>query len=361
MFNYFQQSIKLIAGFIIVGFFLFCLNNFNFKMFSIVPVQAKVSSDAIAIRVIPNPEHYSALRWYKKQGFSGSPQSLIVDGYGAVRDGRTVYVNAANIAEDGNLYTNIYLILYNQEAGATTQDIFSRILSHWEFNTNISDPGQCNESDSIVCVIDFACPINEYCLSDKSEIIRDTKRLADLADMKDLLAQYKKENNRYPSIRAGSYLPNKTISAWPSWQSVLAQELKTVLSEDPINKLGDCGDDRFNPITCWDEQNKEFADTDLSDSAMNLPVGSEIYVYSSAKNGESYEVCAVMESGYVSGVGSGACDSSESINIDNKIANSQPIFKGINLPIGYSGEEYLGLIEASDPDGDILSWNIDTS
>jgi len=292
MFNYFHKFIKFAAGLAVI----------SILMFFIVTAQAKVSSDAIAIRVIPNPEHYSALRWYKNQGFSGSPQSLIVDGYGAVRDGRAVYVNAANIAEDGNLYTNIYLILYNQEAGNTTQDIFSRILSHWEFNTNISDFGQCNETDSVVCAIDFDCPLNEYCLSDKSEIIRDTKRLADLADINVLLGQYKAENNRYPSIRAGSYLPNKTISAWPSWQSVLAQELKTVMQEDPINKLGDCGDGRFNPVTCWDEKNKEFADADTNDPAMNLPDGSKVYVYSSVENGESYEICAVMESGYVSGV-----------------------------------------------------------
>ncbi|MBU4121231.1 MAG: hypothetical protein KKA48_06725, partial [Proteobacteria bacterium] len=31
---------------------------------------------------------------------------------------------------------------------------------------------------------------------------------------------------------------------------------------------------------------------------------------------------------------------------------SQPAFTGKNLPIGYSGEEYIGYIEASDADGD---------
>ncbi len=55
------------------------------------------ASDAIAVRIIPNPNHYSISRWYESQGFSGAPQELTVDGYEAVRDGRTVYVNATNV------------------------------------------------------------------------------------------------------------------------------------------------------------------------------------------------------------------------------------------------------------------------
>ncbi|MEA1962683.1 MAG: hypothetical protein U9M94_00415, partial [Patescibacteria group bacterium] len=80
MLNHLQQSIKFAAALIFIGIFLFCLNNFNLKILFTAQTQAQVSSDVIAIRVIPNQEHYSALRWYKKQGFSGSPQSLIVDG-----------------------------------------------------------------------------------------------------------------------------------------------------------------------------------------------------------------------------------------------------------------------------------------
>lgn len=109
--------------------------------------QTDVSPDAIAIRVIPNPNNYSALRWYNEQKFSGSPQSILVDGYEAVRDGRTVYVNAANTVDtngDGapdELYTNIYLISFNQDAEDATADIFGRILSDWKFNTNLPQPG----------------------------------------------------------------------------------------------------------------------------------------------------------------------------------------------------------------------------
>ena len=88
----------------------------------------------------------------------GSPQSLVVDGYEAVRDGRSVYVNAANIGVDDRLYTNIYIISYNQEAEDATVDIFGQILEHWKFNSNI--PDQAN----------------------KEKVVRDTRRLSDLAD-----------------------------------------------------------------------------------------------------------------------------------------------------------------------------------
>src|SRR3990167_10127991 len=79
-------------------------------------VAAAPSPDAIAIRVMPNLGHLSPLKWYGENiKLQGSPQVLTVDGYEAVRDGRTVYVNAANISGD-KLYTNIYLISYNQSA-----------------------------------------------------------------------------------------------------------------------------------------------------------------------------------------------------------------------------------------------------
>ena len=59
---------------------------------SFIPKTYIESSDVIGIRIIPNPNNYSIDRWYKSQGFSGSPQKLTVDGYEAIRDGRTVYV-----------------------------------------------------------------------------------------------------------------------------------------------------------------------------------------------------------------------------------------------------------------------------
>jgi len=352
-----------------------------FVLFFLLPAASKippaeaqiVSKDAIAIRIIPNPDNYSPQRWYRENKFSGSPQSLIVDGYEAIRDGRSVYVGAANVDDKGTvdtsddtLYTNIYLISFNQDSEQATRDIFSQVISYWKFNINIITPGTClaispldeDPPGSPVCILDSDCKQKQYCNSPKSEVIRDVKRLADLVEIKIALDKYKTENGYYPKLNAGSYLANKTISTWPSWQKLLSQELKMDLPLDPINKLGEC-DARFYPITCWDEKAKEFADSDPADSALNLPDGSKSYVYSVDPDGLSYNVCGAMESEYVEGTGSGACSSAGTVEIIQSGINNPPIFVDQNLT-GYAGMEYKGFIMAKDADGDTLSWTIDT-
>jgi len=122
IFSYFKYALILLLG-------LFLLISFGQGLNA-------QSSDAVAIRVLSNPDHFSAGRWYKEQGFTGSPQSVTVDGYSGIRDGRTVYVNAANLTGT-ELYTNIYIISYNQDAERETTDIFSHIIANWKFNTNL--------------------------------------------------------------------------------------------------------------------------------------------------------------------------------------------------------------------------------
>lgn len=322
-------------------------------------VHALSSPDAIAIRVVKNPEHFSALHWYREQGFTGSPQSTTVDGYEAIRDGRTVYVNAANIVS-GTLYTNIYLISYNQQAEKDTKDIFGRILDHWKFNTNYTAPGNCSESVDLFCLHDTDCPSDEHCLSDKAKIIRDTRRLASLAEIKVALASFRDNHGHYPKLSAGTYLPQMSISTWPSWINVLGQELRIKMPIDPINKLGDCASN-YHPVTCWDEVQKSFADADPADPDVNLPPGSRAMVYTSDPLGSSYYACAVMESGYVSGVTMGACASSEVISIDDSIPNRPPYFVDSVFPVGISGEEYNAYLKAVDPDGDEIAWSIDVN
>ncbi|HAM87924.1 MAG: Regulator of chromosome condensation [Candidatus Falkowbacteria bacterium GW2011_GWC2_38_22] len=288
--------------FFIVVLFLFVIKN-N------ATVSAQTSAkDAIAIRIVPNIEHYSAMRWYKNQKFTGSPQSLLVDGYGAVRDGRTVYVNVANVSSgDNTIYTNIYLITYNQEAEKATQDIFGNIIKNWKFNTNVSDRGHCRKDNSTVCSLDSECAISDFCDSRKSLIIRDARRLEDLSEIRISLNNFFKEQNRYPLLAAGTYLPNKTISAWPSWREQFRAELGTSISLDPVNQLGKCcpagagfsctaGND-YNPKTCWDENRKIFP-TNLPSV---LPDSSLVYVYSTDKLGLAYSLCAVLESGLAIG------------------------------------------------------------
>ncbi|MDD5291299.1 MAG: putative Ig domain-containing protein [Patescibacteria group bacterium] len=338
-FNFLKNKLK-ISGVLtillgIVVFSFFALGFLKDTKYSYVLAQTgKTNSpDAIAIRVIPNPDHLSISRWYSEQGFKGSPQGLTVDGYEALRDGRTVYVNAANVVGNG-LYTNIYLISYNQEAEAATKNILDQIIAHWKFNTNIEDSEQ------------------------KVLIARDAKRLASLAEIKMAVENYKEEMGYYPKLSAGTYLPGKTISTWPSWQQTLAKELGTGLPTDPINKLGACPG--YDSSTCWKEADKSFADPTPVDSEFNLPTGSNAFVYTAAADGSSYNVCAVMESGLITTLDAGACAGSEAVKHGGTTENNPPTIICNNL-VGNPNKPFKGYISASDLDGDPLTWSIDTA
>jgi len=208
------------------------LSFWYFKDFSATKAE-EISTDAIAIRVMPNSEHFSPLRWYRANVKNqGTPQNLTVDGYEAVRDGRTVYVNAANLA-GGAFFTNIYLMSYSQEAQKATEDIFGQLLDHWKFNINLSR-------------------------GDKTNARIDTKRLADLSEMNLVLTNYKNQHNgQVPALESGSYVAGKSISKWPSWQATLGAQLGINLPFDPTNQLADCPG-YADKATCWDQNNKTF-------------------------------------------------------------------------------------------------------
>ncbi len=353
MFYFYKiKIIKLVIIWILIlsGLFLFASNSFRAASLSTLPALG-ASPDAIAIRALPNPDHYSPLTWYKKNiKLQGSPQALTVDGYEAVRDGRTVYVNAANVVDD-NFYTNIYIISYNQEATDATVDIFGQILSHWKFNININQSGNCSKTAEKNCSKSEDCPTNEYCLSEKARVIRDTKRLSDLADMNIALDNYKNKNSKFPTMSAGSYLPNQTLSVWPSWRETLGKLLGIIPPLDPINKLGACSNANFDPGTCWDDKNKKFDGT----IPTALPSGSLTYAYSASGDGLSYGLCANMESDYVN-IAQGACSEVDpNTNPTVSIPGQTPFFTGSNLPKAYSGKNYQGFIQA---DRDGLTWSM---
>ncbi|MCX6793039.1 MAG: hypothetical protein NTY12_03350 [Candidatus Falkowbacteria bacterium] len=336
-----------------------------------------VSRDAIGLRLVPNPEHLAPIEWYYKNiKVKGSPQSLLVDGYEAVRDGRTVYVSASKTVtvnrcsdnpsiicqnntqctsgsiEDTSLpkhfmatawaagqcvtstipelYTNIYVISYNQSPETSTTDIFGQLLQYWKFNIDVKNcsrtvtqtcvenvdcpkaengpevcgsTGYCNKTIESTCVIDSDCPQGEYCNSKKSTIIRDTKRLADLVNVKAKLESYNKIINRYPRLDTGTYLTNRTISTWPSWAATFSSTIGSAIPNDPVNKLGQCkldsGDNaRFDVTSCWDENAKEFSGTA---DPLTLPANSRAYYYQYKPVDNSYKFCAIFESGYVHG------------------------------------------------------------
>ncbi|MFH1823035.1 MAG: MopE-related protein, partial [Patescibacteria group bacterium] len=273
------------------------------------------SKDAIAIRVIPNPNHISAQRWYGEQGFSGSPQAIIVDGYEGIRDGRTVYVNAANIlnptaAYDPNnpdnpngpqFFTNIYLISYNQQAEKSTVDIFGQIVSHWQFNTNLAkgkdnqdNDAVCSGDTNLKCITDKDCAGNGYCSSFKAQVTRDTIRLARLNDIDTKLKQYGQVRGSYPQLSAGTYLPKITFSTWPSWQDNFAKELGGSLPVDPINKFADCSlPAGYATTTCWNESEKKFRW-----SLDGIPDNSHVFRYQ-ATSTNTYELCAFAETPFI--------------------------------------------------------------
>ena len=283
--------------------FLFYYFNQTPATLAQTPVQAETgANDGIAVRVMPNADHISPLAWYKtniKQ--QGSPSRLLVDGYEAVQEGRTVYVNVGNVSGTADLFTNIYIISYTQNAGADTQNIFKQLLNNWTFNTNIiSAPGAVGNCVQIKdntadpadkkCYTDLQCGKNSglYCDSLKAKVTRDVRRLSDWQEIKIALESYKKKNGKYPELAAGSYLAGKTISVWPSWQKTLGAALGITLLADPINKLVGC-DDPNKDGTCWDDKNKKF-DGEIPN---NLKAGSHVYAYTN-----DGKACAVMETNY---------------------------------------------------------------
>ncbi|MBI3627078.1 thrombospondin type 3 repeat-containing protein [Candidatus Uhrbacteria bacterium] len=208
-------------------------------VFPFYMLQAKYG-DAIGIKVLPNPKRLSPVAWYLSPGnvpHPGKPQSVEIDGYPAIRDGRTVYVGATNLA--GQLFANIYLISYNEGADEKTVEIFNQLIKTWKFNTNV---GTRIGSDL-----------------DAEKLRRDMKRMADINDMLDRLEAYKKINNKYPTLAAGSFKKGLSFSVWPSWEATLANQLGTSLPLDPRNEFVGCDQSSgFEKITCWNAVASEF-------------------------------------------------------------------------------------------------------
>jgi hypothetical protein len=358
--------------------------------------EAAEQSDAIAVRVMPNPNHDSIDIWYAKQGFRGSPQSLVVDGYEAIRDGRTVFVNAANL-DKGLMYTNIYLISYNQDPGVKTGDILGQLVSHWKFNNNVVTPGFCsiskqncqadadcatdyicsntnsmgsdhgeysNNGKCILkkekqqsCIIDSDCPVNLFCDSLKAKTIRDVKRLGVLNQIKEAIDKFKVKNGNYPGLSSGTYISGKTISIWPSWTDTLFSQLGLSQSlVDPINSLGACTAS-YDAITCWNKERNEFWAADLT-----LPYGSHAFIYKATQNGVNYDLCSVFETkgeGYNTAEGQLVNQSCAVSGTGYSGTNSNTAPKVISsYTDGETGKEFNGYIKVKDAEGDKISWSL---
>jgi len=394
-----KESINnFIIYFVILGaiFPLF----FLFFGFSPTAAQTVGGSDAIAVRIVPNPNHYSVYRWYDSQGFKGSPQALVVDGYEAVRDGRTVYVNAANV-KNKSIYTNIYLISYNQDPSPKTVDILGQIVKNWKFNGDLiesTNPGpscvisslpclsnsdcatnqecatstiassSCQLKTVKNCLTDNDCPQNFFCNSIKAKIIRDLKRIGKTEEIKEALYDYKIANGSYPKLASGSYLANHTLSVWPSWSDTFLPAISmTSSSIDPINRLGACSG--YDVKTCWNKDTKRFV-YNPTPSYLMLPTGSYGFVYQTDQNGSDYSLCAVMETREntpqlnfqfePNNPNSSDCVTATGIISGGTATNTAPHIIDAYLT-GSADEELNASIKVVDDQGNPLTWNLDTS
>lgn len=241
----------------------------------IVPVECSADSatcgrgDAMGIRVMKNLDHHAPIKWHGTHGFTGNPTEVFVDGYPSLQDGRSIYVNAVNQPLGSeNLYTNIYIISYTQDAGIDTMEIYRQILENITFTTTIED------------------------WNDKDSLRRDVVRLADVREMEEALANYGRlqrycsvsqgmaclKNDDcpgdetcsyiYPKLESGSFLQYFTNSKWPSWQVALGSELGYGMPQDPLNQFGECPEG-YNPETCYNTNERTYI----------CPSNSHIYSY----------------------------------------------------------------------------------
>ncbi|MCF7907099.1 DUF5057 domain-containing protein [Patescibacteria group bacterium] len=235
------------------------------------------SGDAIGVKIMENPQRLTPSAWYQQNVQNpGNPSIFMVDGYYALREGRTVYVGATNVSgvSNENISSYIYIISYNEGASAETVNIFNQLLEKFTFNTNLTNADQ------------------------RGEIQRDLFRIYDLDQISSELESYYGQHGSYPPISSGSYLKGETYSAWPSWQYTFGQALGKSLPVDPLNRFyGSCAGCPDNPQqsnyqcdgTCYNPLNKEFAH----------PNNSHVYgYYTPTENdcsGQGYELSANFE------------------------------------------------------------------
>jgi cysteine-rich repeat protein len=189
------------------------------------------------------------------------------------------------------------------------------------FWSEVTNSCQAKICQPIYCANNFDCP-NLSCDAEKEQVVRDSKRYADLREMQLVFKNYFPTKGRYPVLSAGSYISGTTFSVWPSWQQTLAAETGKALFIDPLNRfigctayycdsngngkiesdettacvLGNltaCGNqpilcqpaDPDQEKTCWDEISKTFA----------CPQQMFVYAYGSANSGLDYGLYSNFE------------------------------------------------------------------
>lgn len=153
-------------------------------------------------------------------------------------------------------------------------DAMSVPVRPWENGfSSLSQPVTDGSTGLIQCTKDIDCGDGGICQADKSKLIRDTRRLADVREMQRLADSYKEIYGEYPKVESGSYVVGTSFSAWPSWTQTMPGSLGS-LPKDPINRFYGC-EDPYNPKTCWDETALTFA----------CPAEAHVYSYQSQADG----------------------------------------------------------------------------
>lgn len=231
-----------------------------------------LQQDGIGIRILSNPQHLSPQEWYVSRGFTGNPTATTVDGYPAVQDGTTLYVAAVNRpVSGGSIYSNIYLISYNQGALPVTQEIYKQMVQYLAFNVNTEFTDQSNvcvtpedytyvnsainAGKPISCTADYEClayagySSSLHCDSTKWKLIRDMIRLQDFQKMSVTMESKRDSQGKYPQLLSGTFLQNQTNSIWSSWGNQLG------LPTDPINRFLTCGQCSITHAPCQTDAN----------------------------------------------------------------------------------------------------------
>lgn len=240
--------------------------------------------DAIGVRIIANPDLLSPEVWYQQQFpfDTGAPQSMVVDGYPAVRDGRTIYVAATRFTGSA-LQSYIYLLSYNQNAKGSTISIYNQMLQAWRFNVGFNNP-----------------PFPGLEPDDKLAVSHDMRRIADLSKIASELDEYENDNGTYPPLAAGSFIAGMSTSTWStSWNATLGNALRKTLPVDPLNTFSSCPpvSAGYEQRSCWNDTTKTF----------KCEPGSHIYLYKT-NAGDDYTLYANMEYTGPGKFGTGAGD-----------------------------------------------------
>lgn len=224
--------------------------------------------EVIGLRIYSNSKRLSPAQWYASRPdiTKGSPSSVKIDGYDALRDTQTIYVGAVSrsaVLNSTDLYTNIYVLSFSQGSSAETIGIFNQMVQTWAFNTR---------ADALT-------------KATQSKIQRDLARLQDFELMKSKLASYASTHgNKYPLLRAGTFLQYRTTSIWPSWQAELGNALGSAPPLDPINKA--LCPAQYNQNTCWNAS---------ATPRFYCDAGSYIYQYKIGNGALGYALNANME------------------------------------------------------------------